>query len=172
MENILESINAAVWSTDKDFSYYTFCSESIEKISGIPRQEIMFKPIRLHDHIHPDDNEMLMGEVKNSLDRGIPVNKVIRFIHVEGETRWCRLIVYPYMDNTGTIERLDGMILDITELKRSELALEESEQRYKSLFENNLDGVFSIDLNGYFVNANQAGKHILFNLFLPLLLLS
>jgi two-component system sensor histidine kinase ComP len=115
LENILESVNAAVWSTDKDFSYYTFCSESIEKISGIPRQEIMFKPIRLHDHIHPDDNEMLMGEVKNSLDRGIPVNKVIRFIHVEGETRWGRLIVHPYMDNTGTIERLDGMILDITE---------------------------------------------------------
>jgi two-component system, NarL family, sensor histidine kinase ComP len=160
LENILESVNAAVWSTDKDFSYYTFCSESIEKISGIPRQEIMFKPIRLHDHIHPDDNEMLMGEVKNSLDRGMPVNKVIRFIHVEGETRWGRLIIHPYMDNTGTIERLDGMILDITELKRSELALEESEQRYKSLFENNLDGVFSIDLNGYFVNANQAFEKI------------
>ncbi|EIJ79960.1 PAS/PAC sensor signal transduction histidine kinase [Bacillus methanolicus PB1] len=160
LENILESVNAAVWSTEKDFSYYTFCSESIEKISGIPRREIMFKPIRLHDHIHPDDNEMLMGEVKNSLDRGIPVNKVIRFIHVEGETRWGRLIVHPYMDNTGTIERFDGIILDITELKRSELALEESEQRYKSLFENNLDGVFSIDLNGYFVNANQAFEKI------------
>jgi two-component system sensor histidine kinase ComP len=160
LENILGSVNAAVWSTDKDFTYYTFCSESIEKISGIPRREIMNNPIRLHDHIHPDDNEMLIGEVRNSLDRGLPVNKVIRFIHKEGETRWGRLIVHPYMDNNGVIERLDGMILDITEKKRSELALEESEQRYKSLFENNLDGVFSIDLKGYFVNANQAFEKI------------
>lgn len=161
LENILESVNAAVWSTDKDFSYYTFCSESIEKISGIPRKEIMNNPIRLHDHIHPDDNVMLMGEVKATLDRGIPVNKVIRNIHLEeGETRWQRLIVHPYMNNMGTIERLDGMLLDITDKKKSELALEESEQRYKSLFENNLDGVFSIDLEGYFVNANQSFEKI------------
>lgn len=160
LENILESVNAAVWSTDKDFSHYTFCSESIVKIAGIPRQEIMSNPIRLHDHVHPDDNAMLMGEVKARLDRGVPVNKVIRLIHVEGETRWGRLMVHPYLDNTGTIERLDGMIMDITELKRSELALEESEQRYKSLFENNLDGVFSIDLKGNFVNANQSFEKI------------
>jgi PAS domain S-box-containing protein len=56
---------------------------------------------------------------------------------------------------------LDGIILDITEKKRSELALEESEQRYKSLFENNLDGVFSIELDGfYFVNANRSFETI------------
>lgn len=160
LENILESVNAAVWSTDRDFSYYTFCSESIEKISGIPRSEIINRPIRLHDHIHPDDNVMLMGEIKGKLDRGIPVNEIIRFIHIEEETRWGRLIVHPYMDNTGSVERLDGMILDITEKKRSELALEESEQRYKSLFENNLDGVFSIDLKGDFVNANRSFQKI------------
>ncbi len=161
LQNILDNVNAAVWSTDKDFTRYTFCSESIEKISGLPRREIMSKPIRLHDHIHPEDNAILMGEVKNKLDMGMPVNQVFRFIHVEGETRWGRLIVHPYLDNSGAIERLDGIILDITEKKRSELALEESEQRYKSLFENNLDGVFSIELNGlYFVNANQSFEKI------------
>lgn len=160
LDNILNSINAAVWSTDKDFSYYTFCSESIEKISGIPREEIMQNPIRLHDHIHPKDNEMLMGEVKDKLGKGTPINEVIRYIHNENETKWARLIIHPYMDNTGGIERLDGIILDSTEKKQSEIALEESEQRYKSLFENNLDGVFSIDLKGNFVNANQSFEKI------------
>jgi two-component system, NarL family, sensor histidine kinase ComP len=160
LENILENVNAAVWSTDKNFSYYTFCSESIEKISGIPRKEIMFNPIRLHDHIHPEDNEMLVGVVKSTLDQGIPINKVIRYIHVENETKWVRLIVHPYMNSSGGVERLDGMLMDITELKKSELALEESEQRYKSLFQNNLDGVFSIDLKGNFVHANQSFEKI------------
>lgn len=160
LENIMESVNAAVMSTDKDFNSYAYCSESIEKISGIPKKEIMFNPIRLHDHIHPYDNEMLMSEVKNALDKGMPINKIIRFIHIENETRWARLIMYPNKDNTGAVKRLDGIILDITEKKRSELALEESEQRYKSLFENNLDGVFSIDLQGNFVNANQSFENI------------
>jgi len=161
LENILDNVNAAVWSTDKDFTGYKFCSESIEKISGIARKEIMSHPIRLHDHIHPEDNAVLMGEVKAKLDMGIPVSQEFRFIHVEGETRWGRLIVHPYVDHAGVIQRLDGIILDITEKKRSEMALEESEQRYKSLFENNLDGVFSIELNHfYFVNANRSFETI------------
>ncbi|MEH7335967.1 PAS domain S-box protein [Neobacillus drentensis] len=160
LENILESVNAAVWSTDKDFSRLTFCSGSMEKLAGLPRQEIVNSPIRMHDHIHPDDNEMLMGEAKDKLDQGMAVNSEIRFIHVEGETRWNQMIIQPYMNNRGEIERLDGISLDITEKKRSELALEESEQRYKSLFENNLDGVFSIDLNGDFVNANRSFEQI------------
>ncbi|MDR6120429.1 two-component system sensor histidine kinase ComP [Bacillus sp. SLBN-46] len=160
LENILESVNAAVWSTDKDFSFLTFCSESIEKISGIPKHELMNKPIRMHDHIHPEDNRMLMGEAKETLDKGLPVNKLIRFIHHENETKWGQLIVQPYLDKTGAVERLDSMMLDITEKKRSELVIEESEQRYKSLFENNLDGVFSIDLHANFVNANHAFEKI------------
>ncbi|QQE72682.1 PAS domain S-box protein [Brevibacillus composti] len=127
LENILDNVNAAVWSTDKDFSRYTFCSENIEKISGIPREEILHQPIRLHDHIHPEDNAKLLGEVKAQLDRGIPVTQEFRFIHIEGETRWGRLIVHPCAGPFGAIERLDGIILDITEKERSELALEESE---------------------------------------------
>lgn len=161
LENILENVNAAVWSTDKDFTRYTFCSESIEKLTGLNRQEILSNPIRLHDQIHPEDNAALMGEVKRKLDMGIPVREAFRLIHVAGETRWGRLIVHPQVDHTGAVERLDGIILDITEKKRADLALEESEQRYKSLFENNLDGVFSIELRGfYFVSANRSFERI------------
>ncbi|GAB2700789.1 PAS domain S-box protein [Paenibacillus thermoaerophilus] len=161
LENILDNVNAAVWSTDKDFRAYTFCSESIEKICGLPRSEIMTNPIRLHDHIHPEDNAILFGEAKEKLDRGLPIRQLIRLIHIEGETRWGRLIAHPYLNHAGEIERIDGMILDITEKIRSERALEESEQRYKSLFENNLDGVFSIELERfYFVNANRSFETI------------
>ncbi|WP_066308750.1 PAS domain S-box protein [Bacillus sp. FJAT-29814] len=160
LERILENVNSAVWSTDNNFRYFNYCSKSIEKISGIPRKEIMFNPIRLHDHIHPEDNEMLRGEVKNKLNKGIPMTKVVRYIHVENETKWVRIIVHPIMNNKGVVERWDGMNMDITELKKSEQALEESEQRYKSLFENNLDGVFSIDLKGNFVHANQSFEKI------------
>ncbi|MFC0211821.1 PAS domain S-box protein [Paenibacillus chartarius] len=157
LENILDNVNAAVWSTDPHFSRYTYCSRSMEGLIGLPRDVIMSHPIRLHDHIHPEDNEALMGEVKARLDRGQPVTKELRLIHVPGETRWARLFVHPYLDHNGSVERLDGIIQDITEKKRSELALEQSEQRYKSLFDNNLDGVFSMELTGlYIVQANRA----------------
>ncbi|WP_284638088.1 sensor histidine kinase [Paenibacillus silviterrae] len=157
LENILDNINAAVWTSDKDFSHFTLCSKSIEKTFAIPREEIMLNPKRLHDHIHFEDTEMIMGKVKSTLDKGTPVIRDFRWIHIQNETRWGRLIVHPYINSNGEVERLDGMILDITDKVLSELALEESEQRYRSLFDNNLDGVFSVDLNNFcFVNSNHA----------------
>ena len=157
LENILDNVNALVWSTDKDFSRYAYFSGNSEKVCGIPRSEAVSRPIRLHDHIHPEDNEILMGETKRSLDRGLPVRQAFRWIHDSEQTRWAQLIVHPYLDGAGAVERLDGIIIDITDKKRAELALEESEQRYKSLFDHNLDAVFSIELDDLrFVNANAA----------------
>lgn len=161
LQKILDNVNAAVFATETDFSRHVYCSDSLAKISGIPKDVLLATPIRLHDHIHPDDNEVLMGEVKRKLDAGMPVAQSFRWTHHGEEIRWGEFIIHPHRDHTGKVERLDGIILDITEKKRSKLALEESEQRYKSLFENNLDGVFSIDLNGlYFVNANRAFEMI------------
>lgn len=161
LENILDNVGAAVWSTDKDFSRYAFCSDSMEKICGLPKEEVIVHPMRLHDQIHPDDNERMMGELKRELDHGIPIRHSFRWIHLKDEIRWAQLTVHPVTGYHGEIERLDGIILDITDKKRAELALEESEQRYKSLFEHNLDGVFSIELEGLrIVNANRAFEAI------------
>lgn len=161
LENILDNVNAVVLSTDKDFTRYSYCSENFEKMSGVSRLEAMNNPMRAHDTIHPDDNAVLMTEVKEKLDKGMPVRQEFRWIYPEGGMRWGNMIIHPYLDHAGAIERIDFIILDITDKKHSELALEESEQRYKSLFENNLDGVFSIELSGfYFVNANRSFEQI------------
>ncbi len=49
-----------------------------------------------------------------------------------------------------------GFMADITSRKQTEKTLQESEQRYKSLFEHNSDGVFSVDMHGNFTSHNQA----------------
>lgn len=160
LDNILDNVNAAMMSTDKDFSRMSYCSDTIEKMFGIPKQEVIASPIRMHSRMHPEDDALLMNEVKQQLDQGIAVVQTFRLIHTE-ETRWIKMTIHPYLDQAGSIERIDAILMDITEKKRSELALEESEQRYKSLFENNLDGVFSIDLSSHdFVNANRSFETI------------
>lgn len=161
LDNILDNMNAVVLSTDKEFSRYTYFSGNIEKLSGLSREAVVERPILLHQHMHPEDDAYLMTEGKHLLDQGLSFTKSIRYNRPGEGTRWIRLSMHPYLDHSGEIERLDGIMVDITDLKRSELALEESEQRYKSLFENNLDGVFSIELEGlYFVNANRAFETI------------
>ena len=51
-------------------------------------------------------------------------------------------------------------IRDITERKEAERRLEESRQRYKSLFEHNPDAVYSFDLEGNFLSANPACEEL------------
>ncbi|WP_274366074.1 PAS domain S-box protein [Paenibacillus thermotolerans] len=160
LEGILENVNAAVMSTDKDFTHLTYASDSLARMARMPKQDIIKKPILMHTYMHPDDDAHLMYDVKSQLDQGISVTTNFRVMVPGEETRWVKLTVSPYLNQYGEIERVDGIMMDETEKKLAEIALEKSEQRYKSLFENNLDGVFSIDLNGYFVNANRAFERI------------
>ncbi|PWK05942.1 PAS domain S-box protein [Tumebacillus permanentifrigoris] len=64
----------------------------------------------------------------------------------------------PIFDETGTVNRIMVVSRDITERKRAELELEENEQRYKSLFEYNLNAVISMDLEGHIKSMNRAAE--------------
>ncbi|MEN6374566.1 MAG: PAS domain S-box protein [Smithella sp.] len=49
-----------------------------------------------------------------------------------------------------------GTLLDITESKKMEAALKKSDERFRALFDHSLDGVFIHDLEGNFLDFNQA----------------
>ena len=53
-----------------------------------------------------------------------------------------------------------GIVKDITERKRAEESSKESEERYRGLFENSTEGVFTVDLAGNYTSVNKAMEQL------------
>ena len=75
---------------------------------------------------------------------------------------WIELFSYPIKNSdTGEVTGIVEFVRDITEQKRAEEALIESESRYRSLIEGTHDMVQSVDPDGKFVFINRAWSEVM-----------
>jgi formate hydrogenlyase transcriptional activator len=80
---------------------------------------------------------------------------------VNGQTRWVRIQANLERDMQGLAVKAVGTVQDITERKRAETALHESEERYRDLVENSEDLLCTHDLEGNLLTVNPAPARIL-----------
>jgi len=106
---------------------------------------------------HPDDFEVGLDLLQDMLagkrDYGW-LEK--RYIHREGRVIWTLLSTSLVRDPQGAPQYLVSQIQDITERKQAETALQESVERYRSLFENSIDGILLTAPDGTILAANPA----------------
>jgi PAS domain S-box-containing protein len=69
---------------------------------------------------------------------------------------WYEVIIDPILDTTGQYDGAVHIVSDITERRRAEEALRESEEKYRKIFENTADGIFQVTPEGSLISVNPA----------------
>lgn len=110
--------------------------------------------------IHPDDRERVLGHTRAAMSAGESIDSEYRIVCENGEIAWVRDRSCFIRSRSGDLLYWQGVILDITERKQAIEAVRKSEERYRDLFENANDLIYTHDLDGNFTSLNRAGELI------------
>ena len=147
-------------ANDKDWSM-EYISGEVDKISGYPTSDFINNQVRSYASvIHPDDQNMVDQLVQDGVNNKRPYTIEYRIIHKNEPIKWVHEKGRGIFNQKGQLLWLDGVIFDISERKRTEKTLQETNKFLEKIMNSTTNAIFVIDLDGKFINVNQACSKI------------
>lgn len=143
---------------DGSFSF-PFINETILAITGITAQEALNDANNLIKRIHPEDQELYKQKVNESATQLQPFHHIFRHVK-DSSIVWLEAHSTPERMPDGSI-LWDGLLLDITERKHSEDALQAKTEELESYFSSTLDLLCIADNQGNFIRVNREWEKVL-----------
>jgi PAS domain S-box-containing protein len=151
----LESSKIVGWDWDVR-SGHDFWFGDLQTMFGIPADHYSGQVEDFRRRVHPDDRGRVWKAVSDAMKAGGPYTAQFRVVRLDGQVRWVDARgKFSYAAN-GEPERMLGMATDITETKRAEQAVRESQDRLSLLLESTAEGIYGIDREGRCTFVNPA----------------
>ncbi|MDA3941989.1 MAG: PAS domain S-box protein [Bacteroidetes bacterium] len=139
-----------------------YISENCKKITGYdPGDFIENKNIAFNEIILPEFRQHVREEWKSVLKSNELYHGEYQIRTKNGEIRWMLERGTGIFDKSGNLLFLEGYIEDITDNKKAEIALFDSEKSYRELIDGMTETVWVIDLNGKIVDINNTAVEML-----------
>ncbi|MEH2278487.1 MAG: PAS domain S-box protein [Nostoc sp.] len=155
--NILNAILTA--SVDHIYIFnrrgcYQYVSRDGATLLGLKPQDLMGKTLPELD-LPTDLVEQVDNQRQAVMKTGQPIKDECEYLTANG-VHYYEYILTALRNSNQTIEGVISVYRDITEHKRAEKSLRESEARFRRLFESNLIGVAFWNVDGFIIDANDA----------------
>ena len=145
--SLVVNVPDVVWTSDQKAST-TFASPNIEKVYGYTPKEIYEGGYNLWSQgIHPDDVERLEEAYQALFTMNEVFDVEYRYRRKDGQWIWLHDRATSTYEKGG-VRYADGVTSDVTERKRLEQKLRDSEERFRGIAERSIDGIFELDLEG------------------------
>jgi PAS domain S-box-containing protein len=159
--SLVENIPVVVYMDRIDAESSTmYISPRVEQVLGYLPDEFTSDAGFWPDVLHPDDREMVLAENDRTNRTGEPFRMQYRMIRKEGSVVWIEDEAVLIRDEERRPMYWQGVFADITGRRKVEEKLEESEAKYRAIFENAVEGIFQTTPEGRLITANPAMARI------------
>lgn len=140
---IVETATEGIWIIDQD-NQTTFVNQQMAQMLGYEIEEMMDK--NLFDFVNYEDKTKVQNQLQDR-HQGIAETHDFKFRCYDGKELWAIVSTNPFFDSQGNYVGSLGMVTDISQRKKTEQALYESEQRLEGILTSIQDVVWSFDAN-------------------------
>jgi PAS domain S-box-containing protein len=136
-------------------------SEEVFRIFGLDSTATEPTSAQLLKMCHPDERELFQQTVSLTISQGISYKREFRFLHPSGQIIYVEGRGEAVFSETGKVIKLLGTVMDISERKQAEAALQISEERFYLAFEGSAMGLWDWNLATGEVYFNPRWKMML-----------
>jgi PAS domain S-box-containing protein len=155
LREALHLAKVGCWHWDPQTDTVTW-SKELYRISG---RDLSLPAVSYRDHVQlytAESWERLQRVVDEALRAGTPYELDLEMVRPDGTRRWVRAQGEALRDAVGRVTHLRGTAQDITEWKRAEETLRDSEEKFRRVFRDAGVGMVMVSPDGRFLAANTA----------------
>ncbi len=156
LQTIFDSVPAMIFQVDGKHRLVHVNRAYVDAV-GLPKEKLEGKSTR---ELFPNQANRYWRDDEEVMTSGRPKKEIVEPFETPTGTRWAQTDKTPYRDATGNITGVLAFALDITERKRAEGKLRESEQLYRTLAESSPDDIIIVRRDSSLQYMNRSGlKH-------------